>query len=862
MTTTAPDNQPGDPGENAVEPEGEVSAAEAVAAEAGAEAETRDEVAAEAEVEAEIAAEPEPEPEVLPGVGVEIDGRPVRAEPGELVIAAAERAGVYIPRFCWHPRMEPVGMCRMCLVEVETPRGPALVASCVTPVAEGQKVATQNTSEAARLAQEDILEFLLINHPLDCPVCDKGGECPLQDQTLSHGPGETRFVEEKRHWAKPIELSSLVLLDRERCIQCARCTRFADEIAGDPQIDLVERGNHLEVATFPGRPFTSYFSGNTVQICPVGALTAAPYRFRARPWDLNQAETTCTACAVGCRMAVQSADNRLVRSLGLGGEIAQTPRADRMTEPVNQGWLCDKGRFGFQAADADARFETPLVDGQPASWAEALDRVSDLISEARRLHGPGSVAFLGGARLPNEDAYAWARVAKGVVGSDAVDAQLGDGLPADLVLSAPRATVDEACSAGAIVLVGPDIKEELPVLYLRLRDAAKKGTVLIEVGPQPTGLTPYCAASLRHRPGDAASVLDEAARLASEAAGDRPVVVVGGRGNLAEAPALAAASVATLLERLPGAKLIPAIRRGNVLGALEAGLAPGFLPGGVAQSSAGEWWSEAWGGIPSGPGRDTTAVLTDAAAGKVHVLVLLGADPATDFPDRGLARKALAAVPAVVAVATVTDSSTPSAHVVLPAAGWAERAGTTTNVEGRVSPLGQKLTPPGVAWADWVIASELARRLGSDPGWASVDDVAAEYAYRVGGEGAPARQTTLPKVSAPTVAEDSYSLRLVAAHRLYDRGTLVRHSPSLAALLPNSVLRAHPADLERAGIAGGGSGRLRSAKASFSVDAVADSRMARGSALLWFNLRDDGEDAADLIDSASAVTEVRLESAR
>ncbi len=460
------------------------------------------------------------EPPRPPGVPVTIDGKEISAAPGELVIAAAERSGIYIPRFCWHPQMKPVGMCRMCLVEVETPRGPALVASCVTPVAEGQKVATQNTSEVARLAQEDILEFLLINHPLDCPVCDKGGECPLQDQTLAHGPGETRFVEEKRHWAKPIELSSLVLLDRERCIQCARCTRFADEIAGDPQIDLIARGDHLEVATFPGRPFTSYFSGNTVQICPVGALTATPYRFKARPWDLDQTESTCTACSVGCQVAVQSSENRLVRNLGLGGEVAQTPNpsllktagvgsspshSESASRESTTGWLCDKGRFGFQAIDSPARFATPLVDGQLAGWSEALDRVSDLISEATRLHGPESVAFIGGARLPNEDAYAWARLAKGVVGTSSVDAQLGDGLPAELVLGLPRATVAEACAAGAVVISGPDIKEELPVLYLRLREAALSGLAIIEISPQPTGMTPYCQASLRHRPGDTVS---------------------------------------------------------------------------------------------------------------------------------------------------------------------------------------------------------------------------------------------------------------------------------------------------------------------------------------------------------------------
>src|SRR2546425_5084273 len=262
-------------------------------------------------------------------VTITIDGNQVEARPGELVIAAAERNGVYVPRFCWHPRMKPVGMCRMCLVEIDGVRG--LPPSCTTPVADGMVVRTE--SPAVKKARDGVLEFLLINHPLDCPVCDRGGECPLQDQTLAFGPGESRFIEEKRHFAKPVAISDLVLLDRERCIQCGRCTRFAAEIAGDPLIDFGGRGDLTEVITYPDDPFTSYFSGNTVQICPVGALTAKPYRFAARPWDLTTSETSCVTCAVQCRGAVQSPSHRILRVLGAG------------SGPVNEGWLCDKGRY-------------------------------------------------------------------------------------------------------------------------------------------------------------------------------------------------------------------------------------------------------------------------------------------------------------------------------------------------------------------------------------------------------------------------------------------------------------------------------------------------------------------------------------
>jgi NADH-quinone oxidoreductase subunit G len=397
-----------------------------------------------------------------------LDGRAVRARKGELLIAAAERAGTFIPRFCYHPRMQPVGMCRMCLVEVRGPRGSTLMPSCFIEAAPGMEVVTD--SDKVKKAQDGVLEFLLINHPLDCPVCDKGGECPLQDQTLAYGPGETRFVEEKRHFEKPIPISELVLLDRERCIQCSRCTRFADEVAGEAQIDFIGRGEQIQVGTFPELPFTSYFSGNTVQICPVGALTATPYRFAARPWDLDQVESTCTTCSVGCRVAVQSSSNRLTRLLGID------------IDPVNHGWLCDKGRFAADAVNSEDRLTEPMVrkDGAlvAVSWHEALEAVATGL-QAARADGDHSVGVIGGARLTNEGAYAWARVAKGVLGTDSVDAQLGDGLPAEVVLGLPRATIDQAASASTVILLTGDVREELPVLYLRLRAGVVDGDLSI-----------------------------------------------------------------------------------------------------------------------------------------------------------------------------------------------------------------------------------------------------------------------------------------------------------------------------------------------------------------------------------------------
>jgi NADH-quinone oxidoreductase subunit G len=735
-----------------------------------------------------------------------LDGREVSAKKGELLIAAAERAGTYIPRFCYHPRMEPVGMCRMCLVEVEGPRGATLQPACFIEAGEGMVVDT--TSEKVKKAQDGVLEFLLANHPLDCPVCDKGGECPLQDQTLAYGPGETRFIEEKRHFEKPIAISDLVLLDRERCIQCARCTRFASDVAGEAQIDFAGRGEKVEVATFPTEPFSSYFSGNTVQICPVGALTATPYRFTARPWDLDQVESTCTACSVGCRVAVQSSQNRLTRLLGID------------SEPVNHGWLCDKGRFSFESVNGDevdngpeqptevadeavdvapatasqvvslgasrgqflgearetGRFEhgrlvEPRIrkEGElvPVSWGEALAAAAAGLSAAKSSGGAGAVAVIGGARLTNESAYAWAKLAKGVIGTDSVDAQLGDGLPAELVLGLPRATIDEACAAPVLLTLAGDLREELPVLFLRLREAVVGGdTQLLEIAPAPTALTALATASLRIRPGDASTMVRalsgdagastalgthpegatftqdqmEAARgvLAAHPAGEG-VVIVAGRPSYAESGEVAAEAVRALAAALPKATFLPALRRGNVFGALDMGLAPGILPGRVSLEAGRQRFTAAWGSVPAGPGLSTADILASmagerdgAAEGQgsaVRALVLLGADPLDDFPDRAVAEKALGAGHFVVAV-TGHPSESVDAHadVVLPCAVSHERAGTTTNIEGRVSRLGPKLSAPGFAWPDWMIAAELAAALGSDLGLASDNDLSDELA--------------------------------------------------------------------------------------------------------------------------------------
>jgi len=819
-------------------------------------------------------------------VAITVDGKAIEARKGEMLIAAAERAGIYIPRFCWHPRMKPVGMCRMCLVEVKGPRGFALLPSCYVPVADGQEVVT--TSDKVKKAQDGVLEFLLINHPLDCPVCDRGGECPLQDQTFAFGPGESRFVEEKRHWA--------------------RCTRFADEIAGDPFIDFIGRADATEVNIFPDRPFMSNFSANIVQICPVGALTSTPYRFKARPWDLEVVESTCTACAVGCRVAVQSSSDRIIRNLGVD------------SDPVNQGWLCDKGRFGYEAANTDDRLTTPLVrrgeELVEATWSEALQAAADGLRQVRDTSGPQAMSVVGGARLANEDAYAWAKLAKGVLGTDNVDCQLADGLPAEIVLGLPHATIDEACSATAVILVAPDVKEELPVLYLRLRQAALDGGVpFIEIVPQATGFSRYATWTLVHRPGEAASVaralLDAVAgappstdaggpggvsaadtTAAAALLGKGPVVVVVGRPSVAESVDATAEAVGVLAE-LSDVGFLSALRRGNVHGALDMGLAPGVLPGRVSLDAGRRWFTDAWGAVPEARGLDALGIMGAAASNRIQAMVLLGADPVSDFPDRTLARRALAGVGFTVVVDLFLTDAALHADVVLPVSSWGERPGTTTNVEGRVTRLGQKVTGAGTTRPDWMVAVELATRMGADLGFDTLDGITAEIAALApshrgltpdvlarsssrdgilvplpAGEavaaagdpavplpgGDPASAGDVPPLltfggvdhAAALRPVDAYSLRLVTRRSLYDGGALVQHSPSLATLAAATRFLANPYDLSRLGIRPGDLVRVTSARASLVLEAVSDAGVPRSSAVVDFN---------------QPVTEVRVETA-
>ena len=807
--------------------------------------------------------------ETSPGeVAVTINGAQVQAHPGEMLIAAADRAGVHIPRFCYHERMSSVGMCRMCLVDVDTGRGSMLQPSCMVPVSEGMIVDTE--SENTRRAQEGVLELLLVNHPLDCPVCDKGGECPLQDQTMAYGPGESRFVEEKRHYEKPIPISDLVDLDRERCILCDRCTRFADEIAGDPLIQFTERGNATQVLTFPDEPFTSYFSGNTVQICPVGALTAAPYRFKARPWDLEQVESTCTTCSLGCRVAVESSRNELVRYLGVD------------VESVNHGWLCDKGRFNYEAVNSDDRLVTPLVRDAENShqllgtnWGSALA----LAAEAIRRAGPEGIGIIGGSRLTNEDAYVWAKLARSVIGTDNLDAQLGDGLPAEAVLGLPPATIADACNSDTVLIIGPDLKEELAILHLRLHVAANKGqTRVIEIGPTVTGAETYAQRSIRCLPGEAAktllALLESDDPLASQLL-EGSVVTVLGRASLAESATPALEVAAVIRDRLPHATFLPALPRGNVRGALDMGLAPGVLPGRTSLDRPTESLLNQWQTLPDKAGLDTTGMLQAAASGQLDTLILLGADPLRDFPDRNLAAEAFQRVKTIIAIDNFITDSVAQADIVMPSTAYGEQDGTTTNIEGRISRLSQKITSPGSTRDDWMIASELAWRLGGDLGvgsreeiWREIEQVAPSHQgitiERICGpeahEGIVVKETsiepTLVEPKEPPVV-DGYGLRLVSGRKLWDAGTNTSHSASLSHLAEEAILKVHPSDLQRLGVLSGATVRVISTRATETVTAVADDEILRGTAVLPFN--QPGGGANRFIDATALVNDIRIE---
>lgn len=765
-----------------------------------------------------------PSPEA---VALSIDGKEVTVPEGTLIIRAAEELGIEIPRFCDHPLLDPVAACRQCYVKVEGQR--KLMTSCSTPVAAGMVVHTQYSDDEVHQAQAGVLEFLLINHPLDCPVCDRGGECPLQDQALAFGSGESRYLEAKRTYRKPVPLSPLVGLDRERCVLCARCTRFCDQISGDRFIELFDRGAAEQVSIAPGEDFRSPFSGNTIQICPVGALTASTYRFAARPFDLRSGDSICPHCACGCNLRVDLRRGEVVRHLA------------RDNIEVNDAWLCDKGRFAFSFADRPSRLTTPLVrEGglEPVSFEEALSTVARWCSGAR-------VAVLAGGRLSDEDSFALSKLARTAFRTNDVDHRAaGDtGVPVEVEsrqASGMSLTYGDVEAARAILLVGLDAKNELPILHLRLRKAARLGARVFVVHPRRTGLWDV-AEEIRCLPGGEGAVVAEIVRASAGSplrpihealrdAGERGVVLAGPRAG----PPAAAAS--DLAEEL-GARFALLCRRAGDRGALRAGLHPALLPGGRGLDDPEV--EAAWGRVPHHPGRDTAAILGAAANREVDVLVLSGADPLRDFPDANLARRALENVARKVVVDVGTAFSI-YADAMLPAAAYLEKDGHYSDWEGRAQRLSPVRPAPGMARPEWEIFQELSVAMGTDMGFHSLDALHAEMASLVVGAGARvapsarAPVTPAPPASGPPVTEGS--LLLFSYPLLVDEGRLSDGADRLKeALEEPPFVEVHPEDAARLGLADGGVARLTTAAGSAEIPVRVSAGVALGAAFVPWN---------------------------
>jgi NADH-quinone oxidoreductase subunit G len=740
-------------------------------------------------------------------VKLTIDGIEVEAPKGALVIRAAEQIGISIPRFCDHPLLAPAGACRQCLVDIEGQRKP--VASCTQPVAEGMVVRTQITSEVARKAQEGIMEFLLINHPLDCPVCDKGGECPLQNQAMSNGHSDSRFVEHKREFPKPLPISTQVLLDRERCVLCQRCTRFSDEIAGDKFIDLMERSSNEQIGVFRGdpdspeddAPFNSYFSGNTIQICPVGALTSSQYRFRARPFDLVSTPNACEHCAAGCDQRADHRRGKVMRRLA-GDDPA-----------VNEEWNCDKGRFAFQYVTATDRLTTPLVrdhrtgELRTASWPEALLVAAEGLAAAK---DNGGVGVLTGGRLTVEDAYAYAKFARVALGTNDIDfrarplsAEETEFLGSHVVGRA-EVTYADIERAAAVAFVGLEPEEECPIIYLRARKAyLKRALPSFAVAPFVSrGFAKLGATVLLTAPGAEAEVLGASEQLREALSGEGAILFVGER--LASVPG--GLSAAARLAESTGARLAWVPRRAGDRGAIEAGALPTLLPGGrqvfdpAARSEVAVAWGLDAGVLPSASGRDTDGIVAAAREGRLGALVVGGVDP-SDLADPIAAEEALDNVGFLVSLELRMSAVSKRADVVFPIAPAVEKSGSYINWEGRVRPFGTVLKTQ--AMSDGRVLDTLARELGVQLGVADVAATRAQLAalaqlpmpgtVAVGtiGAGNPSIvRGTAPDVAPAEVVKPAAGQAILASwHHLIDGGSLQDGDGHLAGTARPAVVR-------------------------------------------------------------------------
>jgi NADH-quinone oxidoreductase subunit G len=808
---------------------------------------------------------PRPEQKIIK---LTIDGREVEAVAGSMLIDAAKQADVEIPFFCYEPKLgEPVGACRMCLVEIEGI--PKLQTSCSTAVRDGMVVNTQ--VDRVVEAQNAVIEFLLVNHPLDCPVCDKGGECPLQDYTFGWGKGRSRVIEPKRHFVKPLALSPLIAIDRERCILCYRCVRFSQEIAEDWQLIFTERGAHTFVGTHDGHPYVAPFSGNIVELCPVGALTSQPYRFRARPWDIEGSGGICTLCPSQCNVEFTVRDDKVVRVLA------------RENPGVDDGWLCDKGRFAYQAIHVDERIDTPLVrdgDGelQPASWDEAL-------IAARAIAGHrGRVGALVGGQATNEEAFMLSRIVREGLGSHDIDSRpfgpVDLGVARALAAPALQANVPDLEFAHTVLVLGTEPLDDSPILDLRIRKGVRRnGVQLVIASERPSTLDANAALALRYSPQQAAgflaeleSALDGAVASEEVAAlakllreGGEDVVILWGEAIGAEAlPSLLRIADKLGLSGRDGAGLLEVPAGPNARGIREAG----------AVSNAGPGYSEIT------PGRSAAEIAEAAIAGEISVLYLFQVDPMRDLPGRKTWESALERASIVVAHASVlTEGIAAHADVVFPAESSAEKEGTIVHPDGRLQRLRTAIKHPGSVRASWQVLADVATSTGADLGvltagmaFKQLVEAVPFYAgltlEEIGGRGVrwpvtvaaaamPAGEVPAAAVSdgspqpapAQSVAASNGHLR-VGVYRSIWAAPEVEISPALQFTLAEQLVELSPEDAQRLGIEHGAAVEVAQNGTRLSGRAAIRTGVPAGTTFLAAGIAKD---------SANALTEALVE---
>tara|TARA_B100001113_G_scaffold160251_2_gene131016 strand:- start:260 stop:2596 length:2337 start_codon:yes stop_codon:yes gene_type:complete len=619
-------------------------------------------------------------------IKINVNGSEIISEPDQLIIEACEDSGIHIPRFCWHKRMDPVGMCRMCLVEIETPRGKALVPSCTTKVSEDLVVDTE--SDVVKKAQEGVLEFLLINHPLDCPVCDKAGECPLQDQTMAYGPGESRFVEDKRHFEKPIPISEIILLDRERCILCARCTRFSDEISGDPLIEFIQRGNKTQVNTFPDEPFRSYFSGNTVQICPVGALTSSSYRFKARPWDLKKVSSTSNCSSVGCSVELNVSQNKMLRILGEDNEY------------TNQGWLSDKGRYNFEYLHSEKRIQSPLLVDNPSKEL-SVNESMEIIGDQILTDIDTNISFIVGHNSTNEEYFALNSFINSLnenkketsiqdLNVYISDDYLHEGYFDD---SYSLGQIKDLDSADTIILWSQDIKDNLPTLYLRIKQAVKNGKKLIIFGHTNTAMKnlseEYFGEEVVSKNFEFNIEISDIPNLSRLINGKEVLAIVG-----KSSPIQNMEPVSKLINHLnenSNLKILNCFAKGNTFGALQnLDLVKGI-----------------------------NDFVDEFDSSRKNLIFTIGSNPVNNSIYSQKIKSHLISADYVVALDLFKNETTELADIILPTTSFTEKEGTFTNLEMRTLMQNKILPAPGSSLNEWEYWAMLLGKVGLEQSYDS-----------------------------------------------------------------------------------------------------------------------------------------------